>query len=91
MQQMHHEQWWEHGGTTDPPNSRGGCSEHHHLVHNDGWNITTEDGRPGGVTIVRPDGTVLDPTPQWQRRRHARNPYRRATLNRLEQLAATLN
>ena len=90
MHQIHHCDWWENGGCTDPPTCRGGCSEHHHLVHDQGWNVMPEDGGPGGVTVTRPDGTVFDPTPTWQQRRHARDPYRHRTLARLEELAAAI-
>ena len=61
----------------------------HHLIHDQGWDITTEDGGPGDVTITRPDGSEFDPTPRWQQRRHARDPYRRRTLARLDELTRT--
>jgi len=95
QQHKHHERWWEHDGLTDPPNLQGDCSEHHHLIHDHGWTITTDDGDPDTVVITRPDGSVLDPAPRWQRARQARDPYRTATLTRLDQLerdlAATRN
>jgi hypothetical protein len=88
MHQIHHMEWWENGGTTDGPNSKGSCSEDHHLVHDQGWDVQP-DGT-GGVTIARPDGTELDPTPEWQRRHRRRDPYRRRTLARLEELAKSV-
>jgi hypothetical protein len=89
MHQIHHPDEWDHGGCTGPDNCIGGCVEHHHLVHDHGWHVTLpDDGGPGGVTITRPDGTTLDPTPQWQQRQRRHDPYRQRTLARLDQLRA---
>ena len=69
----------------------GGCGEHHHTVHDDGWTVTSDDGDPDTIVIVRPDGTILDRMPRWQAERRARDPYRRRTLDRLLQLRAELD
>lgn len=71
---LHHLWWWIHGGTTDPVNNKGGCSFHHHCVHDRGWKvIAPPGGAPGDAILIKPDGTVYDPTPRWrQHRRDAR-------------------
>jgi hypothetical protein len=67
---IHHVNYWENGGTTDPDDTKGGCSFDHHLVHDHGWTIVPPpDGQPGKASLIKPDGTVFDPTPQWRKRR----------------------
>jgi hypothetical protein len=52
--------------------------------------VESDDGDHTTVTITKPDGTVLDPTPRWQQHQRARDPYRAATLARLDQLQREL-
>jgi len=84
-QQIHHGTWWEHGGRTDPDDTKGGCGFHHKLVHDHGWQvIPPPDGQPGDATLIKPDGTTYDPTPQWRKQR--RQPDTNATITRLDAL-----
>jgi len=84
---VHHLEWWEDGGTTDPFNNKGGCSLHHHLVHDHGWTvIPPPDGQPGDAILIKPDGTIYDPTPRWRKRRQL--PEHNATATRLNALKA---
>ncbi len=82
--QQHHLDLWRCGGTTDPPNLIGGCPFHHGQLHRDGWRvIPPPDGRPGQPIVLKPDGTMFDPTPRW--RRHQQQ---QPSLARIEQHAA---
>jgi hypothetical protein len=82
---IHHLRWWEHGGTTDPEGTKGGCSFDHHLVHDHGWEVVPPpDGQPGKATVIKPDGTIYDPMPQWRKRRQ--QPERDAVVTRLDAL-----
>jgi hypothetical protein len=85
----HHVEHWDDGGTTDPPNVWGACTHHHHLHHDAGWGIDPpEDGAPGEAVVTRPDGTIYDPEPDWQRRQRQRDPICQHARTRLHQLAA---
>jgi hypothetical protein len=82
---IHHVDYWEHGGQTDPDDTKGGCGFHHHLVHDHGWQvIPPPDGQPGKAVLIKPDGSVYDPMPQWRKRRQ--QPDRDATIARLDAL-----
>ncbi len=78
----HHVVRWKDGGVTDPANMVGPCRFHHRGHHQGRWRI--ESTGPGGDTAVyRPDGTLIDPEPEWSRYARSRNPYRRVVLDRL--------
>ena len=47
--EAHHMTWWEHGGTTDLANGVMLCTRCHHDIHNQGWEIATQDGRVGFI------------------------------------------
>jgi hypothetical protein len=84
---IHHLKWWEHGGNTNPDETKGGCGFHHHLVHDHGWTVLPPpDGEPGKAILIKPDGTVFDPMPEWRKRRQA--PERDAVVTRLDALRA---
>jgi hypothetical protein len=88
----HHVEHWDDGGTTDPPNVWGACGHHHHLHHDSGWGIDPpDDGAPGEAVVTRPDGTIYDPEPAWQRRQRQRDPICQHARTRLDQLAADFN
>ena len=52
---------------------------------------TGEGGVVYGVTVTRPDGTIYDPEPDWQRRQRQRDPICQRARTRLDQLAADFN
>lgn len=56
----HHLKHWADGGPTDLDNLVLICRYHHTLIHRGGWKLT---GKPGHLTLVRPDGTVLANAP----------------------------
>jgi hypothetical protein len=88
----HHVEHWDDGGTTDPRNVWGACSHHHHRHHDQGWGIDPpDDGAPGEAVVTRPDGTIYDPEPAWQRRQRQRDPICQHARTRLDQLAADIN
>jgi hypothetical protein len=67
---LHHLKLWMNGGTTDPFNEKGGCRLHHHCVHDRGWQvIAPPDGAPGDAIVIKPDGSIYDPTPLWRQQR----------------------
>jgi hypothetical protein len=85
----HHVEHWDDGGTTDPPNVWGACGHHHHLHHDQGWGIDPpDDGAPGEAVVTRPDGTIYDPEPDWQRRQRQRDPVCQRARTRLDDLIA---
>jgi hypothetical protein len=87
----HHVEHWDDGGTTDPRNVWGACGHHHHLHHDAGWGIQPpDDGAPGEAIVTRPDGTIYDPEPAWQRRQRQRDPICQRARTRLDQLTADL-
>jgi len=84
---VHHLEYWEDGGTTDQFNNKGGCGFHHHLIHDHKWQvIPPPDGQPGDAIVIKPDGSIYDPTPEWRKRR--RQPDGDAVVTRLDALRA---
>jgi hypothetical protein len=54
-------------------------------VHDHGWTvIPPPEGQPGKAILIKPDGTVFDPMPEWRKRR--RQPERDAAVTRLDAL-----
>ena len=60
---VHHLIPWFEDGETNLDNLVLLCRHHHTLVHEGGWRI---EGKPGDLSLYRPDGSQLgvDPTPQ---------------------------
>ena len=56
----HHLRHWLHGGATSLENCVSLCSFHHHLVHEGGWQISSEDG---SFLFHPPVGNPLAPVP----------------------------
>ena len=52
----HHVQHWIHGGPTSLSNLVLLCRHHHRLVHEGGWVIVLDHGKP---IFLRPDGSIL--------------------------------
>lgn len=59
--QIHHIAHWADGGPTDLANLATLCLRHHHLVHEEGWRLSGDPNRPGGLRIARPDGAPYEP------------------------------
>jgi hypothetical protein len=59
--QLHHLSHWADGGPTDLANLATLCLRHHHLVHEQGWTLSGDPNRPGGLRIVRPNGVAYEP------------------------------
>ena len=55
----HHIQHWINGGPTSLDNLILICRHHHRLLHEEGWTMTLGTDRT--ITLVRPDGTILEP------------------------------
>lgn len=56
--QVHHVVWWSRGGPTVAENLVLVCAHHHAAVHERSWVMT---GTADALTILRPDGTPVDP------------------------------
>ncbi|WP_165400308.1 HNH endonuclease signature motif containing protein [Motilibacter rhizosphaerae] len=55
--QAHHIRHWSDGGPTDLTNMCLLCSRHHHLLHQGGWQLEPDPGRPGLLRWRPPDGS----------------------------------
>lgn len=62
---IHHLAHWDRdNGDTDQENLAPACAgTHHKLFHEGGWDTRIEPD--GTITILKPDGTIFDPTPGW--------------------------
>jgi hypothetical protein len=55
------------------------------LVHDHNWTIVPPpEGQPGKATVIKPDGTIYDPMPEWRKRR--RQPQDDLARKRLDTL-----
>ena len=57
----HHIEWFAHGGPTDIDNLCLLCERCHHLVHDDGWQLHSDDGQPQAPATLAASDTIAFP------------------------------